>query len=50
MTATWDGGEASEGSEGLAEGFSIDYPEDVAEAERLVAAGLATLPPVEVVV
>jgi CMP-N,N'-diacetyllegionaminic acid synthase len=29
-----------------AEGFSIDYPEDWAEAERLVASGEATLPAV----
>jgi N-acylneuraminate cytidylyltransferase len=30
------------------EGFSIDYPEDVARAERAIAAGEAVLPPVEV--
>ncbi len=30
------------------EGLSIDYPEDVVEAERLVSAGLAELPAVEV--
>jgi N-acylneuraminate cytidylyltransferase len=29
------------------EGFSIDYPEDVAAAERAIAAGEAELPPVE---
>jgi hypothetical protein len=28
------------------EGLSIDYPEDVAVAERLVAEGAASLPPV----
>jgi N-acylneuraminate cytidylyltransferase len=31
-----------------AEGFSIDYPEDVAQAERLLADGIADLPPVRV--
>jgi N-acylneuraminate cytidylyltransferase len=30
------------------EGFSVDYPEDVERAERLVAAGSAVLPAVEV--
>jgi N-acylneuraminate cytidylyltransferase len=30
------------------EGLSIDYPEDVVEAERLVAAGAATLPRVRI--
>lgn len=30
-----------------AEGFSVDYPEDVVEAERLVAEGTARLPHVE---
>lgn len=29
------------------EGFSIDYPEDVERAERLVAVGLAHLPPLD---
>ena len=33
-----------------AEGFSIDYPEDVEEAERLLASGRAQLPDVQVVV
>jgi N-acylneuraminate cytidylyltransferase len=30
------------------EGFSIDYPDDVEAAERIVAGGLAELPPVDV--
>ena len=34
-------------TEGL-EGFSIDYPEDIDRAERLLAQGAATLPAVSV--
>ncbi len=31
---------------GGAEGFSIDYPDDIERAERMLAAGEATLPAV----
>jgi len=34
---------------GAAEGFTIDYPSDWAEAERMVASGEAALPRVEAV-